>query len=111
MTFFKAVIIFALIYITSASFSEQLGVHGDSLNGSVLDYPIMVPQHVLNKLTDITDFSKGLLGMWRKSRALTNKNLLKPEVSSILHAGSQCTVYADGSITPEILFLLYSTKT
>ena len=94
MTVFKAAILFALIYI---SFSEQLGVR---TNESVVDYLVMVPQQVLDELTDISDSSKGLLTMWKKSKNLTNETLLKDEVS-------MCIARADGGIASEIFLLQY----
>ena len=103
MNVFKAVILFALIYITSASFSEQLGAYNDS---AVVDYPVMVPQKVLEELINISDRTKGLQALFRYSRMLTDTNLLKAEVRSILHACSQSTVHADDSIASEIPFLL-----
>ena len=82
MTVFKAVILFALMCFTSSSFTEQ---PGGGLADS--DYPVTVPGQVLKQLINIRD-GKGLLSLRRSSLDLTDENLLKAEVRSILHACS-----------------------
>ena len=75
--------LFALIYITSCSSSEQTGSDStaqvDDLN-SVMDYPITGPIQVLQQLIDITDNSNGLNSLYLNSRYLSKKKLLKDEV-------------------------------
>ena len=57
-----------------------LPIQSDSINESVVDYPVTLPVQVLRKLVDISDTSKGLFSLWNISMYLTKEKLMKDEV-------------------------------
>ena len=71
--------LFALIYISICSSSEQTG-SDSAVQNSVVDYPITVPIYVLQQLIGINDTSNGLNLLYLNSRHLSKKNLLKDKV-------------------------------
>ena len=82
MTVFKAVTLFALIYITSFLLQTGSGsaVQSDSLNESAVDYLVTVPVKILKELIKITHKSKGLQKLWLEAFHLTADHLLNAEV-------------------------------
>ena len=83
MSFFKTYMLLALMCI-SFSFTEQAGsqlADQNNQNKSMVGYPFAVPVKILKALVGISDNSKGLLYLWRKSFKLTDPSLLKAEVS------------------------------
>ena len=76
MSIFKVFTLCVLICVTLATELDD----SCSANQNTSHDPVMIPNQVLDQLTDISHKSKGLFMLWRYAYPLRNGSLLKDKV-------------------------------